>query len=216
MQRRSLLTKGMVAIAAVGCSHAIRHPTAIAQETDTPLSLEHHVLNRIGFGPRPRDVERVKAMGFAAYVEEQLNPSDRDSRDVQQRLKTAKLPLDLWEDDESFLAAAGKRLTFLEKSISELWQSFDEKNEASDEWLRPLFEVNVATWIRAVYSPWQLQEVLVDFWHNHFNVNAYADDPRIAVTWPVYDRLMRQHCLGNFRTFLAAVAQKSTYAVLSG
>ncbi|MEO1095960.1 MAG: DUF1800 domain-containing protein [Cyanobacteria bacterium J06638_28] len=207
MERRRLLTQGMATIATIGCAPIIRHEAAIAQAMDTPLFLEHHALNRMGFGPRPGDVKRIQAMGFAAYVEEQLNPSDRDSPDVQQRLQTAKLPLNLWADDEPFLAAAGKRLSLLDKSIPELWQSFDEEDEESGEWLRPLLEVNMATWIRAVYSPWQLQEVLVDFWHNHFNVNAYGDDPRIAVTWPAYDRLMRQHCLGNFRTFLEAVAQ---------
>src|SRR5687768_17407201 len=34
-----------------------------------------HVLNRLGFGPAPGDVERVQRMGIAAYIEEQLNPS---------------------------------------------------------------------------------------------------------------------------------------------
>src|SRR5512145_2122386 len=33
-----------------------------------------HVLNRIGFGPRPGDVERVQQMGLAAYIDQQLRP----------------------------------------------------------------------------------------------------------------------------------------------
>src|SRR5215216_3492248 len=33
-----------------------------------------HVLNRLGFGARPGDVERVKAMGVEKYIEQQLNP----------------------------------------------------------------------------------------------------------------------------------------------
>src|SRR5678815_4935525 len=33
-----------------------------------------HVLNRLGFGARPGDVERVKAMGLENYVNQQLNP----------------------------------------------------------------------------------------------------------------------------------------------
>ena len=33
-----------------------------------------HVLNRLGFGPRPGDVERVKAMGVENYINQQLNP----------------------------------------------------------------------------------------------------------------------------------------------
>src|SRR5450759_4340192 len=33
-----------------------------------------HVLNRIAFGPRPGDVERVKALGLQRYIDEQLRP----------------------------------------------------------------------------------------------------------------------------------------------
>ena len=33
-----------------------------------------HVLNRLGFGARPADVERVKALGLENYINRQLNP----------------------------------------------------------------------------------------------------------------------------------------------
>ena len=34
-----------------------------------------HVLNRLGFGVRPGDVEKVKAIGLQKYIDQQLNPS---------------------------------------------------------------------------------------------------------------------------------------------
>ena len=34
-----------------------------------------HVLNRLGFGARPGDVERVRAIGVERYIEQQLNPA---------------------------------------------------------------------------------------------------------------------------------------------
>ncbi|HXF42831.1 MAG TPA: DUF1800 family protein, partial [Pyrinomonadaceae bacterium] len=37
-----------------------------------------HVLNRLGYGPRPGDVERVQRMGISAYIEQQLNPEKID------------------------------------------------------------------------------------------------------------------------------------------
>ncbi len=43
---------------------------------NTPLTEEQkivHALNRLGFGPRPGDVDRVKAMGLSAYIDRQLN-----------------------------------------------------------------------------------------------------------------------------------------------
>src|SRR6185295_511666 len=33
-----------------------------------------HVLNRIAFGPRPGDVERVRAIGIDRYIDQQLHP----------------------------------------------------------------------------------------------------------------------------------------------
>src|SRR5204862_5166750 len=32
-----------------------------------------HALNRLGFGPRPGDVERVREMGLETWIERQLN-----------------------------------------------------------------------------------------------------------------------------------------------
>ena len=34
-----------------------------------------HALNRLGYGPRPGDVERVRRTGLAGYIEQQLSPS---------------------------------------------------------------------------------------------------------------------------------------------
>ena len=34
-----------------------------------------HVLNRLGFGARPGDIEKVKAMGLEKYLDQQLSPS---------------------------------------------------------------------------------------------------------------------------------------------
>ena len=40
-----------------------------------------HVLNRLGYGPRPGDVERVRETGLAAYLDRQLDPA-RDRKSV--------------------------------------------------------------------------------------------------------------------------------------
>ena len=55
----------------------------------TELSLDEavlHALNRLGYGPRPGDVERVKQMGLAKWIELQLNPKSIDDRAVEARL----------------------------------------------------------------------------------------------------------------------------------
>jgi hypothetical protein len=45
---------------------------AVPAKADTATIL--HVLNRIGYGPRPGDVERVREIGLAAYIDQQLRP----------------------------------------------------------------------------------------------------------------------------------------------
>src|SRR6267378_8141050 len=46
-----------------------------------------HVLNRLGFGARPGDVERVKAMGVDKYIEQQLSPEKIDDSATEARLQ---------------------------------------------------------------------------------------------------------------------------------
>jgi hypothetical protein len=45
-----------------------------------------HVLNRLAYGPRPGDVERVRAMGLAAWIERQLEPERIPDELVERRL----------------------------------------------------------------------------------------------------------------------------------
>jgi uncharacterized protein (DUF1800 family) len=59
---------------------------------------------------------------------------------------------------------------------------------------------------RAVYSERQLEEVLVDFWFNHFNV--FAGKGRTSLFIPEYEReAIRPHVLGKFRDLLGATAK---------
>src|SRR5437660_9572310 len=47
-----------------------------------------HVLNRLGFGVRPGDVERVRKMGLNNYIEQQLNPERIDDSFLEAKLKS--------------------------------------------------------------------------------------------------------------------------------
>src|SRR5437762_2299147 len=46
-----------------------------------------HALNRLAYGPRPGDVERVRQMGLAKWIEQQLNPNSIDDKAVEARLQ---------------------------------------------------------------------------------------------------------------------------------
>src|SRR5580765_6576571 len=51
-----------------------------------------HVLNRLGFGARPGDVERVKSMGIDNYINQQLNPSSLNDAVLEAKLQDKNLP----------------------------------------------------------------------------------------------------------------------------
>jgi uncharacterized protein (DUF1800 family) len=71
---------------------------------------------------------------------------------------------------------------------------------------QPLRELQQAKLLRAVFSEKQLQEVMVDFWFNHFNVFGQKDVDRWLLT--SYERdVIRPHALGRFKDLLTAVAQ---------
>ena len=71
---------------------------------------------------------------------------------------------------------------------------------------RIMQELQASRILRAVYSERQLQEVMVDFWTNHFNVFAQKGADRWFLT--SYDRdVIRPNALGNFRTLLEETAK---------
>lgn len=178
------------------------------------------VLNRLAFGPRVAepDADAGRPDWLARWLDRQLSPdlsSDGHSDpEVERHLAAAKLRIrypagDGWEavDEDRPLACLGQ-------PIEALWPlAANRPAVAGPERQRPRLETAAATLIRAVHSRWQLREVLVDFWHNHFNVNA-AGEPAVAAALPVYDRdVIRRHALGNFRAFLEAVATSSAMQV---
>lgn len=138
-----------------------------------------HLLNRAGYGPRPGDVEKVRQKGFAAYVEEQLHPETISDGPTEARLASL---------DTLGLTAPDLRRRY----------SRDP---------RPVIEqLQSQKIIRALYSERQLQEVLVDFWFNHFNVNAGKQGVQYVITG--YERdAIRPHALGKFRDLLRATAR---------
>ena len=84
--RVTLASLGVLALAACSGGTAAASPRSVPASAppavqislpSSPLTEEQkilHVLNRLGYGPRPGDVKRVKAMGLAAYLRQQLHP----------------------------------------------------------------------------------------------------------------------------------------------
>lgn len=158
--------------------------------------MKRKILNRIGFGANAQSLERLTKLGFKAYVEEQLNPSDKESSSLVAQRKKFKFIQDEPE-------IKGQAFHYIHAALPELWELTKSKKKQA----LPAAEVVMHTWLNAIYSPWQLREIMVQFWHNHFNISVHADE-RIAATLPLYDKdVIRKNCFGNFRTFLEEVAK---------
>jgi uncharacterized protein (DUF1800 family) len=215
LSRRTLLRSSAALTVAATTASAAQAAFGDPQPAEAACSifgqppLEVIALNRMAYGPRPGDIERVKAMGFTAYVDEQLNPQAINDSDCDRRLSEARLHI-AYDAGTGYAALNENRaLTSLNKTTSELWGLARNVPPApSQERMRPQSEVRVATWIRALYSKRQLFELLAEFWHNHFNIKS-DNNEQIGATFPVYDRIIRQHALGNFRQFVEAIGRST-------
>jgi uncharacterized protein (DUF1800 family) len=198
-----------------------------------------HVLNRLTFGVRPGDVEKVKAIGLQKYIEQQLDPSsindavaDGKVRSLDTTNMTTSELFAKYPNPTALLrqleggrtaqtstqppapqganaSAAPQQETEMTQAeqrerrqkINELYRKYDLKPAAQ---LVPQIVSNRV--LRAVYSERQLQEVMVDFWQNHFNVFA----GKAAVRWyiPSYERdVLRKNALGNFKDLVVGTAR---------
>ncbi|MGH9512318.1 MAG: DUF1800 family protein [Terriglobales bacterium] len=299
---------------------AVCLPFALARKKNTPnvpQMGEHkravHALNRLTFGPRPGDIERVSAMGVDKWIDEQLHPSKIDDSKLEARL--AQFPtlqmstrqiIQNFPPPEIVRAIANGRLSMpsdpVKHAIYEAQvERFQEKQERKQQVVpasanindmtpsgtgtaptdeetsrhnedRQREDVNVgnlldmpadqrvkailamptedqialvtslkgpernnlieglnprdretvialnypmqvvdqelveAKLIRAIYSERQLQEVMTDFWMNHFNVFIGKNADRYLLT--SYERdVIRPRAMGKFEDLLVATAQ---------
>ncbi len=161
-----------------------------------------HLANRLGFGPAPGELERIRGLGFDTYVDEQLNA------DVE------KLP--------SALAAQLHSYPSFGRDTFDLYRHYwfgalgqmssggklpkEQKKLLKKVTAEVGPEVRMARLARAMASPHRLQEALVDFWFNHFNVFAHKKFARVWIG-NYEETAIRPHTFGKFRDMLLATAR---------
>ncbi len=185
-----------------------------------------HVLNRIAFGPRPGDFERVKRIGIDAYIDEQLDP-DRIALPDALTQRLASLDVQWLPAGTLIEAFRDEQRAVQQERREQALVSADRSNDAAKEGMkesakddakdgaqaarRELYrrfalQTAEARLARAIDSPRQLQEVMTDFWYNHFNVFVGKGLDRVLVS--NYERdAIRPHALGHFRELLGATAK---------
>jgi uncharacterized protein (DUF1800 family) len=183
-----------------------RHRVALAPSPLTEEQQIVHVLNRLGYGPRPGEVERVKRMGLGAWIERQLEPARIPDEPAEAALEA--FPVLTLSAAELYRDYPQPRLQDVQR-FQQGQMTPQEIREAFPPERRPAVitaQLQAAKVTRAIASERQLQEVMVDFWFNHFNV--YSQKGAIRWMTPAYEReAIRPHALGRFRDLVVATAQ---------
>jgi uncharacterized protein (DUF1800 family) len=235
-----------------------------------------HALNRLAYGPRPGDVDRVRQMGLAKWIDQQLNPNSIHDKAIDARLETYPT----LRMSSASLIAEYPQSKQVEKKAEKAAQAQQRKSDAAaatiakhmDEAARPsaaaeqedsaasapmnevsmkdippqsanvatpgaggggkrganlsvdpnavpraiaddskrpqrvVEELAMAKVTRAIYGQRQLEQIMDDFWFNHFNVFAGKGEDRYYLT--SYERdVIQPHEMGKFKDLLTVTAK---------
>ncbi len=143
MRRKQLTVLLVILACAVSASvwagNKKKDKKAAAQMEERQRAL--HALNRLTFGPRPGDVDRVTAMGVEQWIEQQLHPEKIDDSALEARLEPLRtLRMDGRALVENFpppqlikQVADGRRSMPSDKAEHAIYESQVEKYEQKQE-----------------------------------------------------------------------------------
>jgi uncharacterized protein (DUF1800 family) len=173
-----------------------------------------HVLNRLTYGPRPGDVDRVVAMGVDRFIDQQLHPEtipDDALRPWIERYEVLRMsPQDL---AQVFVEAQRQRRA-RQQADSQLAPPLRDAGRGRGGEAGPGIprarrlagELQETVVVRATLSQRQLYEVMVDFWTNHFNVFLGKGADRFLLP-DFIEHTIRPHAMGTFADLLIATAE---------
>ncbi len=210
-------------IYAYGQTTGAKNPpkTVIARSDVRDLPADQQIiqaLNRLTFGPKPGDVQKVRAIGLDQWIDQQLHP-DRINDNAMNAFvsnysilnqnqsellsqyadqQRAKREVKRERADSTSAMTAGDSMALRQQLGG--GQQFN----ATRQVVAQLQSSRVA---RAVASERQLQEVMTDFWENHFNIYALKGAPERYYLTDFDQNVIRPRALGQFRDLLEAVAQ---------
>ena len=224
---------GLLGLTATGCaSHQAAQVTSAGRATrpetgplppvsdsGRDLTADQQVLqalNRLSFGPRPGDVARVRQMGVDRWMKQQLSPSSINDSATDAFVARFPSYAMMVTQLEAQYPPGNKVLMDRRPPVAQ-GQAPNAKPVTRDDSVavqtaersaaRLVVDVQTVKVARAVMSERQLQEVMVDFWENHFTVYDRKGQ-RMRYFLADYDRdVIRPNALGNFRTLLGAVAK---------
>lgn len=160
-----------------------------------------HLVNRQSLGLINGQINQINKTGMAGYINSQLNPN---SLAIPATLTQELQPLDTlpWRPgrlvrEQNREVNEAQKLGLAQPQLAQVRRQFQQ---------RVINQIRRARMIRALHSPRQLEEVMVDFWFNHFNVFGLQGLSRIWIG-SYEEHAIRPHVWGKFRTLLGATAR---------
>lgn len=179
-----------------GASHSSSSMSNPRLRTLAKPNFAVRALNNLSYGATAKSIAEFNALGdddfgrLANWVDWQLDWKSIDDSALDARLANAGY-------------------TTLGKSLTQLWADHIKADPEYNIRMRPAWEVQRAAYVRATHSKRQLREMVVNFWHAHFNV--MGSDFSAGPVFVHYDRdVIRANAMGNFRTMLEAVAKSTS------
>ncbi|MDQ6828190.1 MAG: DUF1800 domain-containing protein [Gemmatimonadota bacterium] len=221
MKRRARMSMfsavSAAALASAGCSRSV-HVEPISTEP-REMSMEQqarHVVNRLTFGARPGDYQRVLALGADRWIAEQLLPDkipeDTALTAMLSRFETQTKPAAQILVDNPPPEELDRQLREQRRKMGDtgvFMMSADDsarRKQSADRANQLGAQLLAAKVARAQATNRQLQEMMTDFWENHFSTFIGKSPSRYAIVAYEND-VIRPNALGKFRDLLGAVAK---------
>jgi len=211
-----VLVASLLSVAGASAQKTSQTQTTYSDVRELPADQQIiQALNRLTFGARPGDAMKVRAIGLDKWIDQQLRP-DKINDDAMNAFVSRYSALDQNQNDllkqyaqqQQMRREVKRDRADSTKAMSAddiaMMQQLRQQQNSRRQVVTQLQSSRVA---RAVASERQLQEVMTDFWENHFNIYAAKGAPEPYYLVDFDQNVIRPNALGKFRDLLEAVAK---------
>jgi uncharacterized protein (DUF1800 family) len=221
------ITAALISIAPIGMSaqssgaRKSQSKPAVVRSDVRELPADQQIiqaLSRLTFGAKPGDALKVRAIGLDNWIDQQLHPDKIDDSSLEQFVSNYSA---LNQDQNGLLQQYAQQQRERQQVRKERADSTRVMSAADSmamrQQMQQLQQANLTRQVvtqlqssrvaRAVASERQLQEVMTDFWENHFNIYAQKGGPEPYYLTDFDENVIRPRVLGKFRDLLEAVSK---------
>ena len=192
--------------------------TVIARSDVRELPADQQIiqaLSRLTFGARPGDAQQVRSIGLDNWIDRQLHP-DKINDDAMNAFVSRYSALNQDQNDllrQYAQQQQERRVVKRDRADSTKGMTADDSamlmqlRQQQNSRRQVVTQLQSSRVARAVASERQLQEVMTDFWENHFNIYAAKGAPEPYYLVDFDQNVIRPHALGKFRDLLEAVSR---------